>query len=57
MFNFMKSPYYAALVVFVVMPLNGILMVEVDFLMGFLLVLTQVPWFISTVISKLDNWK
>jgi hypothetical protein len=48
-----ESPLYICLVVFVLMPMVGALMVRDKFLIGFLLILTQVPWFLNVVIFKI----
>lgn len=52
--DFMKSKLYAILIFFVIMPLNGIIMLN-NFLLGLIIALTQVPWFLDMVVSKLDD--
>ena len=36
------------------MPMNGFLMSD-NFLLGFVLALCQLPWFLDAVVSKLDD--
>ena len=52
MSDLMKSDWYKILVVFLVMPLNGVVIAKGSLLLGSLLILIQLPWFINCVLNK-----
>tara|TARA_Y100001956_G_scaffold79730_1_gene93385 strand:- start:821 stop:997 length:177 start_codon:yes stop_codon:yes gene_type:complete len=51
MSDLVKSDWYKILVVFLVMPLNGVIIAKGSILLGSLLILLQLPWFINCVLE------
>ena len=52
MLDFMERDWYKVFVVFLIMPINGVIIVKVDLLLGFLSILLHLPWFLKHVINK-----
>lgn len=52
MFN---SPYYVMFIMFVIMPVNGIIIQRGDYILGTLLVVLHLPWFVFNIFEKLKR--
>ena len=50
--NIFESSYYMAVIMFIIMPLNGFIIVNGNAILGMIALLLHIPWFIGICKSK-----